>query len=512
LEVKSKNAKQAKNGQRNGDRSGHYTQHPVKELSYLPAMSRSRIPVGLFFPFLAVLFQPPQARAALIDNNSVWRDSDGQEIKAQGGCILQDGNVFHWIGPAFEADNFRFHAINHYASTDLQNWKKQAPILTPDMPGLSAVPIYATTWVGRPWVMKRAVGDYVMWIEAGKPSGSAYRNSYAVFHAADLSGSWAFDTVYASLPDSAGTPQAMGDLGAYHDVSTGNAYLAYTFDKGETNGYQAIVKLSPDFRRVLTPAEGGVIAEFPKTEYYGQEAAAMFKRGSLYYHIMSDTRGWRPSVTRYRTASRIGPASVWSALKEVKLQPAGDAYSFRTQHDFVLPITGSETTTYIYCGDRWSLFDSTDYNKAIGRQAWFPLTFDSAGAPTLNAPGFAANGGDWSLDLATGNWSAATTALGRIPSRAPLGISSRGISLSSLGGTTLRYDLAADALVTISLLSGDGRLLGVLDRGAKPAGAHVLVWNGEASLAERAGSGMPLLRVQAGAASVAVPAPILIAH
>jgi Glycosyl hydrolases family 43 len=343
-----------------------------------------------------------QAIAGTIDNHSIWRDTGGNEIKAQGGCILQEGNVFHWIGAEFESADFHFRAINRYTSTDLQNWTRQQPVLTPNTPGLSSVPIHSTSWVGRPWVMKRDVNDYVMWIEAGKLSGSAYRNRFAVFHATDIAGPWTFGAVYASLPDGTGTEYPLGDLGAYHDTSTGNAYLLYTFDKGEANGYQAIVKLSPDFRKVLTPSEGGVVAEFPKSTYYGQEAAAIFKRGSAYYHIMSDTRGWRPSVTRYRTSTAIGPASTWSALQEVRMNPAGSAYSFRTQHDFVLTVTGTETTNFIFIGDRWRLYDTTDYAGAVGRQAWFKMAFDSAGQPTIDASNFAADGGDWFINPVTG--------------------------------------------------------------------------------------------------------------
>jgi Glycosyl hydrolases family 43 len=368
-----------------------------------------RLKAPFFFAILALTVL--QIVAGTIDNHSVWRDTGGKEIKAQGGCILQEGNVFHWIGPEFESDDFHFRAINRYTSTDLQNWTQQAPILTPNTPGLSSVPIYSTSWVGRPWVMKRDTGDYVMWLEAGKLSGSPYRNRFAVFHAKDIAGPWTFGTVYASLPDGAGTEYPLGDLGGYHDVSTGNAYLLYTFDKGEANGYQAIVKLSPDFRMVLTPAEGGVVAEFPKSTYYGQEAAAIFKRGTTYYHIMSDTRGWRPSVTRYRTASSIGPASAWSPLQEVRMNPAGSPFSFRTQHDFVLPVTGTDTTTYIFIGDRWSLYDTTDYAGAMGRQAWFKMSFDAAGQPSIEAANFAANGGDWSIDPITGKAGGIPTSL-----------------------------------------------------------------------------------------------------
>jgi hypothetical protein len=285
----------------------------------------------------------------------------------------------------------------------LKNWTKQTAALTPSSPGMSSIPVYSTSWVGRPWVMKHATNDYVMWLEIGKLSGSPYRNRYGVFSATSLNGPWTFVRAYESLPDASGTQFALGDLGAYHDASTGNAYILYSFDKVEANGYQAIVKLSSDFRSVLTPAQGGYIVEFAKVGYYCREAASIFKRGSTYYYTMSETRGWRPSDTYYRTASSIG--SSWSAEKKATLTPTGDAYSFRTQHDFVLPITGSSTTSYIYFGDRWSLFGTTDYNGAVGRQAWFPLTFDANGDITINAPNFSTNGGDWYIDVVTGEWS-----------------------------------------------------------------------------------------------------------
>jgi hypothetical protein len=343
--------------------------------------------------------------SVMIDNNSIWADSDGEEIKAQGGGIFLEDDIFHWIGPEFESGNYNFHAINHYTSTDLKTWTKQSPLLTPSTQGLSSIPIYFTTWVGRPWVMKHADNDYVMWLELGKLSGGNYRNRIAVFHASSLEGPWTFGQAYESLPDSEGVEYGIGDLGAFHDTSTGNAYLLYTFDKNETNGYQAIVKLSSDFRRILTPSEGGVVAEFEKSGGYCKEAAAIFKRGSTYYYIMSETRGWRPSNTWYRTASFIGPASSWSELKQVQLDPTVDAYSFRTQHDFVLPVSGTDTTTYIYCGDRWSLYTSTNYDNAVGRQAWFPLVFSADGVPTITAPNFTDNGGDWYLDPVSGQWS-----------------------------------------------------------------------------------------------------------
>jgi hypothetical protein len=72
-----------------------------------------------------------------INNNSVWNDVSGNEIKAQGGCILKDGSTYHWFGPHFESSDKDFRAINHYTSTDLKNWTKQTAALTPSTPGMS---------------------------------------------------------------------------------------------------------------------------------------------------------------------------------------------------------------------------------------------------------------------------------------------------------------------------------------------------------------------------------------
>ena len=115
---------------------------------------------------------------------------------------------------------------------------------------------------------------------------------------------------------------------------------------------------------------------------------------------------------------------------------------------------------------------------------------------------FAANGGDWNLDLGMGNWSAATTSLAGPSLRA-----SRVISLSSSGISSLRYDLAEAAFVTISLFGSDGQRLGVLENRPRQAGAHVLVWNGN-DLGGR-GAGVPWLRLQAGAGEVSLRAPLL---
>lgn len=73
---------------------------------------------------LGMMFFGPDIKGetGLIQNNSKWLSTDGQPIEARSGSILQIGNSYHWFGAERNGNNFE--AINHYSSTNLENWKK----------------------------------------------------------------------------------------------------------------------------------------------------------------------------------------------------------------------------------------------------------------------------------------------------------------------------------------------------------------------------------------------------
>ncbi|MRG44199.1 family 43 glycosylhydrolase [Chitinophaga sp. SYP-B3965] len=337
---------------------------------------------------------------SFIDNNSVWKDVAGDTIKAQGGFIIKEGSVYHWFGPKFgTGSDFHFYGVNHYTSEDLQNWTKLSPAIAP---GMSGVPMNSGSWVGRPWVIKNPNNNnYVLGVEWGNGSGGV-RNQYAFFTSSSINGPWAYQStkLIQKMPDINNTLYALGDMGVYTEGN--DAWLMYTFDKPQPNYAQAIVKLDTDFMTPLPHSVAGSYTEFSGGTWMAgvQEAAAIFKRGSTYYYFTSLCNGWPSSVSRYRTASSMsGP---WSNNAIVPTNPSS-TNSFNTQHDFILPITGTAGTTYMFCGDRWSNFTGS----GIGFYGWYPLTFDASGVPTINAPG----NGDWVLDLAAGTWSTPSTNL-----------------------------------------------------------------------------------------------------
>lgn len=328
-----------------------------------------------------------------IRNDTVWKDTNGNEITAQGGCIIKEGNTYHWFGPRFGGPgDYKFYEICHYTSTDLSNWTKQPRAFGP---GDSGIPFKSGDWVGRPWIFHNSSSSsakYVMVIEWSY-SGDGVRNMYAFLTAPSLNGPWTYrpDKLIKKMKDAQGNEYTLGDLGGYQEGNTG--YLLYTFDKPETNYAQAIIKLDSDFMTPLPPTPGNYVEFSGGTWPAGvQEAAAIFKRGSTYYYFTSKCNGWESSETRYRTATNImGP---WSDNQIVPASPSS-GNSFNTQHDFVLTVNGTQGTTYIYCGDRWSNF----HGQGTGRNAWFPLTFDSNGVPTINGHKI------WYIDTVTGLWS-----------------------------------------------------------------------------------------------------------
>jgi hypothetical protein len=71
--------------------------------------------------------------------------------------------------------------------------------------------------------------------------------------------------------------------------------------------------------------------------------------------------GWNPNQAQYASASAV--AGPWSSLANIC-----DSTTFDTQSTYVIPVVGSETTTYIYAGDRWQ-----DPDLVSSKYIWLPL-------------------------------------------------------------------------------------------------------------------------------------------
>ena len=158
----------------------------------------------------------------------------------------------------------------------------------------------------------------------------------------------------------------------------GKAYLCYVWDQAGPNRQHGIYLMSPDY---LTLDKRIYLFDFPS-----REAPMIMKRNNLYYYLTSRTAGIRSTATNYYTATNL--AGPWTRPKV--LSTPGSDNSWDTQCDFVLPIHGSQGTTYVYCGDRWIHTEARQ-----GDYPWLPFEFDGD-TPTVNYYQ------DWDINLTTG--------------------------------------------------------------------------------------------------------------
>ncbi len=319
-----------------------------------------------------------------ITNDTVWKDTSGNTIYAQGGGMLKVGDTYYWYGTDFQAahdssKSAAFLNIKAYSSTDLKNWTFRANVITQQPAGQ---PFQAAAWVGRPDVIYNAnTQKYVMLINyeftdnGSGPNGVAFATSSSPTGAFTYAGvQTVISNVYFDRP---------GDQSVFVDED-GKAYLIFCDSHGRQRAYVAPIRAS-DYLQIE-----------PATQIYlygsgGMEANTMFKRNGVYYNVVSETAGWAGSQTSYQTASSIfGP---YSSLQIMSGSSGNNSH--QSQVDFVLKVQGASGTMYMYAGDRWSDFIS---GQGTGFYVWEPLSF-SGNTPTFN------NLSSWKINAAAGTWS-----------------------------------------------------------------------------------------------------------
>jgi hypothetical protein len=336
-------------------------------LTQRTGVTRNACCAALFAAALAA--GPLVAADGVIENGTVWHDTDGREIWSNGGHIIRQGDTFYWVG--YETAPRRWWTIRLYSSTNLADWRFRNDIVKHEGP------FAVLGWAGRPALLHhRAGGSYVVVFEADSRQWQRHKVGFARCDTVDgryeLAG-WQY------LEGGRST----GDQSVYQEGD--DAYLVCTMDKdiGGTkylNQSLAIFRLAPDFlsvdRKVFEGFDNvsGNRSTVPRQQS-SREASHIVKVGGTYVWFSSGLQGWNSTRTMYATAESL--AGPWSDLNVLPTDPASPD-SFNTQHDFVIPVAGSETTTYVYAGDRYSQWTG----KGPGRNIFLPLVW-RAGVPTL---------------------------------------------------------------------------------------------------------------------------------
>jgi hypothetical protein len=308
-------------------------------------------------------------RVVTFHNGGFWSDAKGQRIEAHGGGILHVDDTWYWFGEDKSGNTAGFVGVNCYASTDLVTWQARGAVLTRDTaPELAAM----DRIIERPKVSYNASTQrYVMWLHW---EGRNYAEAKAgVFSSEKVDGPYTFHSAF----------QPEGNMSRDDTLFVDDDGTAYFVSAANENADLMIYELTPDYLKV----QRHVIKLFAGQK---REAPALFKDHGVYYLITSAATGWDSNQAKYATAQAI--AGPWSELKNL-----GNATTFDTQPTYIIPIQGTQTTTYIYASDRWQ-----DPDLGSSKYIWLPLKLESGQPSQLSLDYYA----DWTLDLTTGEWSA----------------------------------------------------------------------------------------------------------
>jgi hypothetical protein len=321
-------------------------------------MSRSRgarrLALAACLSLLAqsLLVSPAHAAAVTVTNGTQFTDTTGAVVHAHGGGVIKVGSYYYWFGENRNADN-TFRYVSVYRSTDLKTWEFRNNVLTQN----SAAELNRAN-IERPKVIyNSSTGQYVMWMH--KENGSDYGEARAaVATSPTVDGNYTYRGSFRPLG------YMSRDITLFRD-DDGTAYM---ISAANENADLHVYRLSADYLTVTARVQ----RLWPGS---WREAPAMFKRNGVYFLLTSGATGWSPNQQKYATATSV--TGTWSALQNV-----GDGTAFGSQTAYVLPVQGSQTTSYLYLGDRWAGAWGGRVNDS--QYVWLPLQFPSNTTMTMS--------------------------------------------------------------------------------------------------------------------------------
>jgi hypothetical protein len=325
---------------------------------------RSRLLVAFVVSIVVVLASlagvpAAQAATATIAPGTMWTDTAGNRLQAHGVGVFTVGSTYYMVGEDKVAGS-TFTAVACNSSTDLVHWTRQANALSRQGSG----DLGPGRIVERPKVIYNSTtGKYVMWVHIDNTSYNDQRAGVAVGNTP------CGPYTYLGATRPLGHPSR--DLQLFKD-DDGTAYLIHE----DPAAGMRIERLAADY----TTAQS-TVATFPSLE-----SPAMAKVGGRYFLLTSHLTGWNTNDNVYATAT--SPAGPWSSF--TNFAPAGTR-TYDSQTSFLLPITGTAATNYVYVGDRWNPGDL--YSSL---PVWLPITLTASGTAALSwYP-------SWRLDTTTG--------------------------------------------------------------------------------------------------------------
>ena len=299
----------------------------MKKNLYLDQLSHYLLICTIVFSCLYSSF----AETELIIPGGDWRDTDGKLIAATEGGIIKVGDIYYLWGMDRSANNYTFVGINLYSSSDLKNWTFVNQILKKTShPDLDNDAVIERAKI----LHNKRSGQFVIWMHyEGHNAYSIAEVAYAT--CTTIGGDYVFQSHFRPMGiDSR-------DINVYQDAD-GKAYLICT-----TLGNQNVSLFE------LDSAYTSIVREvFRGSARNGMECEghAIINTGGYYFWLMSWCTGWDFNDNHYFYARTL--AGPWTAGGKIA---TSTTHTYESQVGFAVTVSGSEKTTFLYTGDRWSV-------------------------------------------------------------------------------------------------------------------------------------------------------------
>jgi len=319
----------------------------------------------LAFVFVAVssLATAQKGKIDAIYSGIPWFDTNRKTVSAHGANILKDNGKYYLFGEFKSDTNNAFNGFSCYSSKDLYNWKLERMALPVQKSG-----DLSSNRIGeRPKVMKcPKTGEYIMYMHV---DDLKYKDQYIGYATSKtINGEYVFRGPI--LFD--GKPIKKWDMGTYQDTDGSGYIITHSGN---------LYKLSDDYKSVTE--------QIVKDMTPHCEAPVIIKKDNTYFWLGSGLTSWERNDNYYFSAPSLkGP---W---KEQGIFAPKDSLTWNSQATFVLPITGSKDTTYLFMGDRWAF----PRQNSAATYVWQPLLISGT---TISLPDYKQS---WQIDLATGSW------------------------------------------------------------------------------------------------------------
>ena len=215
-------------------------------------------------------------------NGIIWKDADGNDIQAHGGCIINHNGVYYWYGEHKGADNcpgttrVDVIGISCYSSADLLNWKYEGLVFESDKNDESSY-LHPSKVMERPKVIYNEKEDqFVLWMHIDNAD-----YTYAgVGIAVSKTPTGPFLLKKIEVPNR----QDCRDMTIFKDID-GKAYLVHSSNWNKTLN---IARLTDDYAGLDGYYHSVLIDQ-------EREAPALFFKDGMYYMITSGCTGWEPN-------------------------------------------------------------------------------------------------------------------------------------------------------------------------------------------------------------------------